>query len=111
MNDEVLILVMTQLEFAREVREVVKSIPEGKVLTYGDVAALAGRPSHARQVGQILGNIGMNSDVPCHRVVNSLGKTAPHWHAQQPLLESEGVTFSKTSHVNMKLHHWSILSE
>ena len=100
---------MTEIEFAKEVAEVVRSIPKGKVLTYGDVAALAGRPSHARQVGQILGNIGMSSDVPCHRVVNSSGRTAPHWHAQQSLLESEGVEFCKTSHVNMRLHHLSIL--
>lgn len=100
---------MREKEFAKDVIEVVRSIPKGKVLTYGDVATLAGCPTHARQVGQILGNVGMNSEVPCHRVVNSLGRPAPHWHSQQRLLESEGVTFSKSSRVNMKLHRWKIL--
>lgn len=52
---------MADLEFAKEVAEVVRSIPKGKVLTYGDVAALAVPPSHARQAGpHLIGMIFMN---------------------------------------------------
>lgn len=94
------------MDFAREVEAVVNAIPVGKVLTYGDVAALAGQPSHARQVGKILGCLGFDSAAPCHRVVNREGRTAPHWPGQTVLLKREGVTFSKSGHVDMKLHRW-----
>lgn len=94
------------MDFAKEVEAVVNAIPAGKVLTYGDVAALAGQPSHARQVGKILGCFGFGSEVPCHRVVNFEGRTAPHWPQQIGLLKDEGVTFAKSGFVKMKLHRW-----
>lgn len=94
------------MEFVREVEFVVRTIPAGKVLTYGDVAALAGKPDCARQVGKILGAFGFVSDVPCHRVVNFEGRPAPHWHEQPALLRAEGVTLSSSDRVNMKLYRW-----
>lgn len=96
-----------KMEFTRGVVEVVSAIPSGKVLTYGDVATLAGDPALPRLVGKILGAIGMDSDVPCHRVVNFQGRTAPHWPSQASLLKSEGVTFSNSGLVNMKKHRWN----
>lgn len=55
------------------VRKVVKSIPRGSVMTYGEVAYKAGRPGAARAVGTIMSK---NDDmsVPCHRVIRSDGK-------------------------------------
>ena len=97
------------VEFARTVREIVAAIPPGKVATYGDVAALAGAPSHARLVGKILGCIGMDSDIPCHRVVNCQGRPAPHWISQAPLLRDEGVEIGPTNHVNLRKHRWNPL--
>lgn len=94
------------MEFVKEVETVVKAIPPGKVLTYGDVAALAGLPSHARQVGRILGCFGFDSVVPCHRVVNNVGRTAPHWPHQITLLKREGIRFTAGGFVDMKLHRW-----
>lgn len=94
------------LEFAKSVREIVAAIPKGKVATYGDVAALAGSPSHARLVGKILGAIGMDSPVPCHRVVNVSGRPAPHWQAQPLLLRQEGVAFHSNGTVDLRLHRW-----
>ncbi|MBD5299589.1 MAG: cysteine methyltransferase [Bacteroides sp.] len=88
------------------VKEIVAAIPEGMVATYGDVAALAGEPTHARQVGKILGAIGMESEIPCHRVVNSEGRPAPHWLEQRLLLQREGVTFRRNGNVDMKRHRW-----
>lgn len=88
------------------VKEIVAAIPEGMVATYGDVAALAGEPTHARQVGKILGAIGMESEIPCHRVVNSEGRPAPHWLEQRLLLRREGVTFRRNGNVDMKRHRW-----
>lgn len=95
------------MDFVKEVEAVVRAIPAGKVLTYGDVAALAGQPGHARQVGKILGCFGFASEVPCHRVVNSEGRTAPHWPGQTNLLKAEGVTFKNSGFVKMRLHRWT----
>lgn len=94
------------VEFALAVRQIVEAVPAGKVTTYGDVAALAGSPSHARLVGRILGAIGMDTPTPCHRVVNSQGRPAPHWHQQEALLKSEGVRFRPGGCVDMKRHRW-----
>ncbi len=95
-----------KMDFAREVVAVVRSIPHGKVLSYGDVAALAEQPSCARQVGKILGALGFHSDTPCHRVVNFQGRTAPHWPEQIKLLKEEGVKFTDSNLVKMDLHRW-----
>lgn len=97
---------MDTTTFALDVRSVVEAIPCGKVLTYGDVAALAGAPAHARLVGKILGCMGFDSPTPCHRVVNFQGRPAPHWPSQKSLLKAEGVTFTPSGLVDMKKHRW-----
>lgn len=94
------------IKFANEVKEIVTNIPFGKVLTYGDIAVLAGSPTHARLVGKVLGHIGMGSCIPCHRVVNSQGRTAPHWHSQSSLLRAEGVLFKSNGCVDLKKNRW-----
>lgn len=59
--------------FKEEVVAVVKKIPKGKTLSYGQVAMAAGRPKAARAVGTIMaGN--QDKTVPCHRVIRSDGK-------------------------------------
>lgn len=60
-------------EFAKKVYEVVKTIAKGQVMTYGQVAALAGKPRAARAVGMILSK-NLDPKVPCHRVVRADGK-------------------------------------
>ncbi len=95
------------IEFALAVKEIVAAIPVGKVATYGDVAALAGAPSHARLVGKILGAVGMDSPVPCHRVVNAAGRPAPHWLSQTTLLRKEGVGFKANGNVDMTIYRWN----
>lgn len=97
---------MDRREFIKGVKDVVTAIPSGKVLTYGDVAALAGEPTQSRLVGRILGAMGFASEVPCHRVVNFQGRTAPHWQNQTALLRAEGVTFLPSGLVDMSTHHW-----
>jgi len=59
--------------FKEKVLSVVKKIPEGKVLTYKEVAIKAGSPNSYRAVGNIL-NKNYNTSVPCHRVIRSDGK-------------------------------------
>ena len=94
------------IAFAAAVREIVCAVPAGKVTTYGDVAALAGYPDHARMAGRILASFGMDSFVPCHRVVSAAGRTAPHWHSQSALLRQEGVGFLPSGRVDMNRYRW-----
>ena len=59
--------------FQAEVLNIVGQIPRGKVTTYGNVAALAGWPSHSRMVGRTLRYTPGAEKLPCHRVVNKEG--------------------------------------
>ena len=59
--------------FQDKVYETVKKIPRGKVLTYKQVAELAGRPRAFRAVGNVL-NKNRDPRIPCHRVIRSDGK-------------------------------------
>jgi methylated-DNA-[protein]-cysteine S-methyltransferase len=61
--------------FDRQVYEVARTIPPGKTLTYGEVAARLGHPGAAREVGQALGRNPFAVIVPCHRVVAAGGRT------------------------------------
>lgn len=97
-------------DFFQEVYALVKEIPAGCVVTYGQIASLIGHPSAARRVGQALFNAPPEADLPCHRVVNSQGRLAPFWADQRGLLEEEGVSFKKNGCVDMKKHTWGILT-
>ena len=92
--------------FRDDVLNIVSQIPCGRVTTYGYIAALAGWPSHARMVGRTLRYTPGAELLPCHRVVNIEGRTAPGWSRQRPLLEAEGVTFKTNGHVDMQKHLW-----
>ena len=73
---------------------VVRRIPPGRVATYGDVAALAGRPRAARAVGNIMRTCA-RPDVPCHRVIAAggrLGGYGGNEMLKRALLAAEGVT-------------------
>ena len=58
----------------QRIYQIVGRIPPGRVATYGQVAALAGLPGHARQVGYALHALPESSSVPWHRVVNARGE-------------------------------------
>jgi len=60
--------------FHRRVYEVVRAIPPGGTMSYGEVAAWAGAPGAARAVGQALGNNPFAIVVPCHRVLAAGGR-------------------------------------
>jgi O-6-methylguanine DNA methyltransferase len=62
-----------QTAFAQKVYAIVATIPKGKVLTYAEVAAKAGRPGASRAVGSILAKNIDTKRVPCHRVIRSDG--------------------------------------
>ncbi|MBP5339387.1 MAG: MGMT family protein [Prevotella sp.] len=92
--------------FRDDVLNIVSQIPPGRVTTYGHIAVLAGWPSHSRMVGRTLRYTHGAELLPCHRVVNITGRTAPGWSRQRSLLEEEGVTFSPNGHVDMRKHFW-----
>lgn len=92
--------------FQADVLSIVSQIPPGRVMTYGLIATLAGWPSHARMVGRTLRYAPEAAELPCHRVVNAVGRTAPGWKRQRILLEEEGVVFNRGGHVNMSRHLW-----
>lgn len=81
------------------VYDIVRKIPAGKVMSYGDVAKQAGLGS-PRVVGNCLHKNPYPHSVPCHRVVNAQGRLAPAFafggpDRQRSLLEQEGVTFNR----------------
>lgn len=70
-------------------RELVASIPRGRVATYGDIASAAGLPS-PRIVGWIMRTD--SADLPWHRVIRATGRPAEHLASDQlELLRAEGV--------------------
>ncbi len=80
--------------FQEKVYRAVRKIPRGKVLTYRQVAKLAGSPKAARAVGNALNKNPDLRNIPCHRVVRSNGKVGGYRLGQKKkiqLLEKEGV--------------------
>ena len=92
-----------------KVYDFLKTIPKGKVTTYGQIAAHLGNPKLARVVGNILHNNPDPANIPCHRVVNARGEVAANFafggaEAQRKLLEEEGVVFGEDGRV--KEEYW-----
>lgn len=93
------------------VYRVVKRIPSGRVSTYGQVAALAGMPRAARQVGYALNALSDGDDVPWHRVINAKGEISPRGEPayadlQRSLLEAEGVDFDRRGRIDLETFGW-----
>ena len=85
----------------KEALDIADSIPPGRVMSYGQIAALMGRPKNARLIGKIMSLQDQSGDHPCHRVVNSAGRTVPGWTEQREMLEAEGVEFKANGNVDM----------
>lgn len=84
--------------FNQRVWLAVASIPPGNVLSYGQVARLAGYPGYARHVGKVLHALPSDTSLPWHRVVNARGHLAlpsasKAYQRQRTLLENEGIVF------------------
>lgn len=90
--------------FFGQVYKIVKTIPAGKVMTYGQIAGILGTRD-ARRVGHAL-HANRDRNVPCHRVVNKDGRLAPGYafggpNEQRNRLLAEGVEFVDENHVKM----------
>ena len=99
-------------ELFGDVVAVVGEIPSGRVATYGQVAALAGRPGAARWVGRALGALPSESGVPWHRVLAAPGRITIDGGSgrlareQRRLLEAEGVSVDERGRVSLRDHGW-----
>ena len=93
-----------------EIWQFVAAIPKGHVATYGQIARLAGYPSHARYVGTTLRNVPKDTLLPWHRVVNGKGQlsfpfNSQPWREQKRRLESEGIVFTG-QRFSLKVFQW-----
>lgn len=96
--------------FKERVHELVAQIPRGRVMTYGQIAALCGAAWAAWEVGQIA-HTG-STDLPWHRVVNKQGGLAAGWpsggrDAHRAALENDGVIVSDDYTVDISTLLWN----
>ena len=98
--------------FFEKVYRIVSTIPRGKVLSYGDVARLAGNPKMSRQVGWALHSNPRPREIPCHRVVFKDGSVNTGFafggpEVQAALLSEEGVEVVDYK-IDMNKFRWDI---
>jgi methylated-DNA-protein-cysteine methyltransferase-like protein len=98
-------------DLASAIYDIVARIPAGKVMTYGQIAAIIGRPRASRIVGGILHRAPYNYNLPFHRVINRTGNLAPDHvfggkQNQRTMLESEGVVFREDGTINVEKCMW-----
>jgi len=97
--------------------DVVRSIPKGRVSSYGAIAAAIGAASGARVVGYAMNNCyGVKPKVPAHRVVNRNGMLTGKHHFSPPekmqqLLEKEGVKIKDDKVVDFATRFWDPIKE
>ena len=102
--------IVNEKAYRERVYEIVRSIPAGKVMTYGQLAILLGEGYTARTVGYVMH--GADDGVPWQRVINSQGKcstgrlTIPI-DLQQELLEAEGVEFNAAGKCDLAKFQYS----
>ncbi len=99
---------MPDSSFKEQVYSLVAVIPYGRVMTYGDIAVLAGHPRAARQVGG-LAHFGP-TDLPWHRVVNRRGECASGYYGgkegHRQMLQAEDVDIVEYRVVNFATLRW-----
>lgn len=96
--------------FCERVVKFIRSIPPGKVATYGQIADYAGNPRAAREVAYILHSSSEKENLPWQRVINSKGrismKPGHGYELQRQLLEDEGVVFDEDDRIDFNRFLW-----
>ena len=96
-------------DYRERVFRIVRSIPRGRVMTYGQIAEILGEGYTPRTVGFVMH--GSNDRTPWHRVINAQGGCStrgvvlPH-DKQQRMLETEGVTFNERGRCELQKYLW-----
>ncbi|AWB43502.1 DNA methyltransferase [Paenibacillus sp. CAA11] len=97
--------------FTDRVIKVISQIPAGKVMSYGQIAALAGSPRGARQVVRILHSSSRKHQLPWHRVVNARGEIAVQDEElrfkQRLFLEEEGIYVHSDDSVDLSIYRYA----
>lgn len=99
----------TDHDYRERVFRVVRAIPYGRVMTYGQIAEILGDGYTPRTVGFVMHS--SDDKTPWHRVINAQGGCStrgivlPH-DKQQRMLESEGVSFSQSGKCDLQTHLW-----
>lgn len=101
--------------FTERVIHIIQSIPVGKVMTYGQIAALAGNPRGARQVVRILHSMSRKYDLPWHRIINAKGEIAikdgEGSFVQKDRLLSEAIALTQSGKVDLTYYRYSPVTE
>ncbi len=103
-------MIVNDPKYREKVYDIVRSIPVGRVMNYGQIAMVLGDGYTARTVGYVMHGADSES-VPWQRVINSQGKcstgrlTIPI-NLQQELLEAEGVEFNAAGKCDMSKYQW-----
>jgi len=109
--------------FTSEVKRAIRSIPRGRVATYGQIAALAGREHGARGVAWILHSSSESAGLPWHRVIGAAGRislprlrgrgTCPPgarprggFEEQKARLVAEGIAVGRNGRIDLKRYQW-----
>jgi methylated-DNA-protein-cysteine methyltransferase-like protein len=99
-------------DFRHRVWAFVRSVPAGRVVTYGQVAAHLGAPFAARAVGSVLHTTPRSAEVPCQRVVNRWGRLAPTYgdggfEQHRMELLADGVEVRPDYTVDLDVYRWN----
>ena len=97
--------------YRERVYEIVRQIPVGRVMTYGQIAEILGEGYTARTIGYVM-HAAQTESVPWQRVINSqggcsTGKLFLPYNVQQKLLEDEGIFFNDKGKCNLEKFRWS----
>lgn len=98
------------MSFETNAKSVIRSIPPGRVATYGQVAALAGNHRGARQVARVLHSSSEKDRLPWHRVINSRGTISlgrgRGFEEQRRRLIREGVDVERSGRIDLGRFLW-----
>nr|WP_321257348.1 MGMT family protein [uncultured Pseudodesulfovibrio sp.] len=101
---------MSSSPFTLKVIKIIRSIPHGKVATYGGIATMAGNRRAARQVARILHSCSRKEGLPWHRVLNREGRISlarqQGYEDQKELLVNEGILFDASDRINLDDFLW-----
>jgi methylated-DNA-protein-cysteine methyltransferase-like protein len=104
----------TDHDYRERVFRIVRSIPRGRVMTYGQIAEILGEGYTARTVGFVMHS--SNDKTPWHRVINAQGACStrgivlPH-DKQQRMLEAEGISFNERNRCELQKYLWIPVDE
>lgn len=101
---------VNEQKYRERVYEIVRKIPNGKVMTYGQLAAMLGTGYTPRTIGYVM-HAADTETVPWQRVINSqgacsTGKMLLPVNLQQKMLEDEGVKFNEKGRCDLDVYRW-----